>query len=62
MRTPKIKVKIIEKFGNQWRFADEIGEHESKVSMVIHGRRKLNLDQKRIWAAALKCQVEDIFE
>ena len=56
-----LKLKIIEHYGGQWRFAAVIGEHESIVSKVMRCQRLLSDEKKRIWAKALRCNVEDIF-
>ena len=57
----KLKVKIIEKYGAQWRFAPVVQEHESVVSKVVRERKELPDEKKRIWAKALDCKVEEIF-
>jgi hypothetical protein len=57
----KVKLKIIEKFGGQWKFAAAIGEHESVVSKVMCGRRPLSEDKQRIWSKALGCKSEELF-
>jgi hypothetical protein len=57
----KLKLKIIEKYGGQWRFAPAVDEHESVISKVIRGRKELSNEKKRIWAKALECRVRDIF-
>ena len=56
----KYKVKG-EEVSPKLRFV-EVNEEESLVSRVIHGRRKLDSERKLIWAKALKCKPEDIFQ
>jgi ribosome-binding protein aMBF1 (putative translation factor) len=53
-----LKAKIVEVFGSQWKFAQEIGEHESAVSRVIRGRRYLNEKERMKWASILG--IEDL--
>ena len=57
----KLKAKIIENYGHQWRFAAAADVPESLVSKILNGRRELSAENKRIWAKALKCKVSDIF-
>ena len=51
-----IKFIILERFSTQADFAIAIGAHESKVSQVIHGRRKLTTDDMVTWSKALGCK------
>ena len=57
----KLKAKIIENCGHQWKFAAKMDVPESVVSKILNGRRELSVKDKRIWAKALKCKVSDIF-
>jgi plasmid maintenance system antidote protein VapI len=57
----KLKAKIIEEFGHQWRFAHEIGCHEAMVSAVIRGNRHLSTEERQRWAQVLDCPVKEIF-
>ena len=57
----KLKAKIIENYGHQWKFAAAAGVPESIVSKILNGRRELSVEDKRIWAKQLKCKVSDIF-
>ena len=52
----RLKIRILEAFKSQWLFASRVGAHESDVSRVIHGRRKLSPGSKRLWADALGCK------
>jgi len=61
--SPKLdlKFRILEKYRSQADFAQKLGEHESRISRVIHGRSKLSDFEKRAWANALDCQLREIF-
>jgi plasmid maintenance system antidote protein VapI len=48
-----LRLRIIEMFDNQAMFAAEIGAHESYVSAVLHGRRKLPPEAQDHWAKML---------
>jgi len=56
----KLKAKIIENHGSQWRFAHALGIHESEVSKIIRGKGTLSPDERRKWAHALQVK-EDFF-
>ena len=58
----KLKLKIIEKFGGQWRFASIVNEHESTVSKVVRNQKILADEKKLLWAKALGCGVEEVFD
>lgn len=49
----KLKGKIVEKFGTQFEFSKTINEHESNISRVVRGRRKLSQEDKKLWLDAL---------
>jgi len=49
----KLKGKIVEKFGSQSRFAQVAEVDETLVSRVVHGYRKLDMDEQIRWAAIL---------
>jgi hypothetical protein len=57
----KLKLKIIEKYGSQVRFAFENNENEALVSKVINGWRVLDPKRQNSWAKALGCKPKDIF-
>jgi len=57
-----LKARIIRVFGTASDFAAEIDEHESLVSKVVWGRRKLDAARQKKWAKALKCKPKDIFK
>ena len=56
-----LKVKIIENYGSQWKFASVLKIDDSIVSKVVRERKPLADAKKRLWAQKLKCGVEDIF-
>ncbi|MBW1706589.1 MAG: helix-turn-helix transcriptional regulator [Deltaproteobacteria bacterium] len=58
----KLKVKILETFQNQSDFALHMKLHESAVSSVVRGRRKLSQESQEEWAKALGCETKNIFE
>lgn len=51
----KLKAKIIEKFGSQADFAQEIQVDESIVSRIVRGRRVLSPEDQAIWCKVLDC-------
>ena len=58
----KLKERICEIFRTQIDFAQRIGKSESKVSLIVRGRRVLSPEDKQRWAKLLNCEIEDIFE
>lgn len=61
MKNKRLKIRIIEVFGNNTRFADELGINDQTVSRVITGRKFLDQEEKEAWSGLLKCEVEEIF-
>lgn len=61
MKNKKLKLRIIERYGSQTRFAYENGENEALVSKVIHGWRELDPERQIIWAKALKSTPAELF-
>jgi len=51
----ELKFVILAKFKTQYRFAKKLGIHETKLSQVLHGRRKLSGKEAQLWAKALGC-------
>lgn len=51
----KLKAKIIEKFGSQADFAQEIQVDESIVSRIVRNRRVLSPEDQAEWCEVLKC-------
>ncbi len=50
-----VRIEILRKFGTQSDFAAAAGLHESKISQVMRGRRKLSKEQSKQWAKLLEC-------
>ena len=57
----KLKIRIIEVFGSQTKFANAVGMTEQKVSRIITGRTPINEEEKIEFALTLNSKVEDIF-
>ena len=57
-----LKAKIVERYGTQADFAEAIDTDETIISRIIRGRRQLNSEKQLIWAKALGCQPEDMFD
>lgn len=51
----KLKSRIIERFGSQANFAQAVGADEPTVSRVVNGRKILNPEKLKQWAAKLGC-------
>jgi hypothetical protein len=61
MKNKKLKLKIIENYGSQVKFAYENGENEALVSKVIHGWRELDPERQIVWAEALHSTPAELF-
>jgi len=57
----KLKGKIIERFGAQYKFARALNIVETDISAVIRGRKVLAGPAKEKWARSLGCESEEIF-
>lgn len=57
----RLKLKIIEVFRSQTRFAYELGEDEGLVSRIVNGWRQLPPEKQQQWAKVLGCRIEDVF-
>jgi DNA-binding transcriptional regulator YdaS (Cro superfamily) len=55
-RNQQLRLAILQKFPTQSDFALAQGIHESKVSQVIRGRRKLSRNEAEKWCEALECE------
>jgi plasmid maintenance system antidote protein VapI len=55
-----LKFEILKKFGTQFVFAREVGDHFSFVSMVLNGHRVLSDEKARRWGKALGVSPEII--
>jgi plasmid maintenance system antidote protein VapI len=51
----RVKIEILKNFATQSDFAYAAGVHESKVSQVLNGRRKLSKRDATKWSKILKC-------
>jgi hypothetical protein len=51
----ELRTAILTKYVRQIDFAQDVGFHNSKVSMVLHGREKLSAEQAEQWRELLKC-------
>jgi transcriptional regulator with XRE-family HTH domain len=56
-----LKIRIIEVFGSQANFAQQMGLQESLVSRVVRGRRVLSKEDQANWAKTLRLRVENLF-
>ena len=50
-----LKAEIIRKFGTQSDFAVAMKVHESRISQIVRGRRKISKDEAQRWMDALGC-------
>ncbi len=57
----RLRLKIIEYFGNQSIFAKKLNIQDSVVSLVVRGRYNLTVDEQLSWAKELDCKKENIF-
>ena len=61
MKNLTLKARIIENYGEQFKFSHIVGVPESTVSRVIGGIHKLQEKEKKRWAKMLHSNVADIF-
>ena len=52
----ELKIAILKRFPTQADFAMKVGCHESKVSQVVCGRRKLKDEEVKIWSKTIGCE------
>ncbi len=57
----KLKIRILESFGAQWKFCKTIDMHDSLLSKFITGAREPNAEHKKIIADGLGCKIKDLF-
>ena len=50
-----IKLAILSKFDSQADFAPVVDSHESTISRIIRGRRKLSREEAEKWRLVLGC-------
>ena len=53
----KLKGMIVSKYGTQFAFANALKEHETAVSKILRGQRKLTEREGQKWAKALDVDV-----
>ena len=56
----ELRLAILRKYLTQTDFAIARGIHESKVSQVVRGRRKLSKEEATQWQRALDCDPDVI--
>jgi hypothetical protein len=61
MRNMKLKAKIIEAYGAQYRFALAAGVSDATVSRVINGAKFLSKEEKQMWSRLINCNQEELF-
>ncbi len=61
MTNKKLKSKIIEQYGSQSDFAQVLKIHESVISRVIQGRKRLSKAEQLRWAEALGCKIKEFY-
>jgi len=57
----KLKVKIVERFKTQWRFAQHLGVDSAEVSRVVIGAREISETKKEKWAKELDSTSKELF-
>jgi transcriptional regulator with XRE-family HTH domain len=57
-----LKIKILQIYGTQSDFAQQIGSDDSFVSRIIRERRKLDPIKQEKWAEALGCEPSELFQ
>ena len=57
----KLKAKIVEHYGQQWRFAKSIGIHDSLLSKFVTGARDAPPEMQEKIAEKLDCPAKEIF-
>jgi hypothetical protein len=61
MNNSPLRLKIIEQFGTQERFAVESGINEAVISKIIRGLREPTEAQKEIFSELLDTPVNELF-
>jgi plasmid maintenance system antidote protein VapI len=57
----ELKKRILDLYRSQADFAEAAKVHDSVISRVVRGRRKLSREEKKRWAFLLRCKPEQIF-
>jgi len=50
-----LRLEILKNFDTQSDFAQAVRTHDTKVSQVLHGRRKLSKKHANTWVRVLRC-------
>jgi len=58
----KLKVRILERFGKQWRFAQQMQMPEDRLSKIIYGRREATKEEKGKMADLLDTSIGYLWE
>lgn len=53
-----VKIEILKNFPTQSDFAECLNVHESKISQIVRGRRKLSKEDAKKWVKILKCDCQ----
>ena len=61
MSNLKLKAVIIEKFGSQSNFSQEIKVREPVISRVINNRHSLSQEERERWAKMLGVEATELF-
>lgn len=56
----KLTGRIVEMYGSRKRFSEAINVSESKVSLVLNGKRFIRTDEVDKWVSALNISAVDI--
>lgn len=57
---PKLRGRIVEKYGSQTAFASEIGKTDQTVTAKLNGNSKFSLDDIIEWSKALELSEADV--
>lgn len=60
MSYPKLRGRIVERFGSQIAFSKEIGTTEQTVTAKLNGKSKFSLDDIRLWSKALELSETEV--
>lgn len=61
MMNKTLRLRIIERYGTQADFAQDVRVDESLVSRVIRGRRRLSSNDQKRWAKYLRSKPGKLF-
>ena len=60
MSYPKLRGRIVEKFGSQMAFANKIGKTEQTVTAKLNGNSKFSLEDIMQWSEALELSEAEV--